>query len=313
VNIDFAKMENMHFKDLFSFSGRERKGIFVLLIILAVLIILRANMHFIISSENASIDPHFISEVEDFLRSDNYENPKIEGSSTEKMNSKSVPSESSPPQLFYFDPNTITNDEWKKLGISDFQLKVINNYKQSGGKFFRKEDVKKIYGLDEKTYARLEKYIKIERASPIIKDVAAPSEKAVPVIEINTADTFHLALLRGIGPVYARRICKYRDLLGGFSSTDQLKEVYGITDELVSLIDSTIKIDRDHIRKIDVNKAKFGELIRHPYLSEYQTKAIVQYRQFKDGIDDLQELLANNILDEKTYFRMQPYLEVREE
>ncbi|MEF8809548.1 MAG: helix-hairpin-helix domain-containing protein [Bacteroidales bacterium] len=303
----------MHFKDLFSFSGRERKGIFVLLIMLAVLIILRANMHFIISSENASIDPHFISEVEDFLRSDNYENPKIEVSSTEKMGKKTAPSESPPPQLFHFDPNTITNDEWKKLGISDFQLKVINNYKQSGGKFFRKEDVKKIYGLDEKTYARLEKYIKIERASPIIKDVAAPSEKAVPVIEINTADTFRLALLRGIGPVYARRICKYRDLLGGFSSTDQLKEVYGITDELVSLIDSTIKIDRDHIRKIDVNKAKFGELIRHPYLNEYQTKAIVQYRQFKDGIDDLQELLANNILDEKTYFRMQPYLEVREE
>ncbi|MGM0530396.1 MAG: helix-hairpin-helix domain-containing protein [Bacteroidota bacterium] len=306
-------MENMHFKDLFSFSGRERKGIFVLLIILILLIVLRTHMHLLFPRENKSMDPYFISEVENFLRSGSSESPKAEVSPIRKIDKESARSESTPSQLFYFDPNTINNREWKKLGISDGQLKVINNFKQSGGKFFKKEDVKKIYGMDENTYARLEKYIKIKQPSPETKEIDETSKKDLPVIEINTADTFHLTLLRGIGPTYARRICKYRDLLGGFSSKEQLKEVYGITEELVSLIDSTINIDREQIRTIDVNKAKFGELIRHPYLNEFQTKAIIQYRQFKERINDLRELVSNNILDEKTYFRMEPYLEVSEE
>jgi len=302
----------MHFRDLFSFSRREKRGIFTLLVILVLLIFFRANLHLFFPREDTTMDHSFISEAEAFMQSGNSENQEKSVPSVEnyRVGSKA---ENTPHSLFYFDPNTITDKEWKNLGISEGQLKVINNYKRSGGKFFEKEDLKKIYVINEETYARLEKYIKIERKSPEPGKKTETSKEAIPVIEINSADTFRLAMLRGIGPAYARRICKYRDLLGGFSSKNQLKEVYGITDELVSLIDSTIRVDKQKIRKIDVNKAKFAELIRHPYLNEYQTKAIVSYRQFKRRINDLQELVTNNILDEETYIRMKPYLQIGNE
>jgi DNA uptake protein ComE-like DNA-binding protein len=186
---------------------------------------------------------------------------------------------------------------------------VINNYTQSGGRFFKKEDLRKIYGLDAQTYSRLEKYIKIENRTSGKVENSAPAREALPVIELNTADTFRLALLRGIGPVYARRICKYRDLLGGFVSKKQLEEVYGITEDLVSINDTILSIDREEINKIDVNKAKFVDLIRHPYLNEYQTRAILQYRKYRKRINDLSELVSNNILDKETYQLMKPYLE----
>lgn len=305
-------MDNMHFKDLFSFSRREKRGIFTLLVILILLIFFRANLHLFFPREDTTIDRKFISEVEAFLQSGNSENREKTVPSA-KYNREDSKAKNTLRSLFYFDPNTITDKEWKNLGISEGQLKVINNYKRSGGKFFEKEDLKKIYVINEETYSQLEKYIKIERKSPEPEKKTETSKEAIPVIEINTADTFRLAMLRGIGPAYARRICKYRDLLGGFSSKNQLKEVYGISDELVSLIDSTIRVDKQKIRKIDVNKAKFAELIRHPYLNEYQTKAIVSYRQFKRRINDLQELVSNNILDEETYIRMRPYLKIGDE
>ena len=47
-------------------------------------------------------------------------------------------------------------------------------------------------------------------------------------IELNAADTADLERVRGIGPVFARRIVKFRALIGGFSRKDQLLEVYGI-------------------------------------------------------------------------------------
>ena len=305
-------MDNMHFKDLFSFTKREKRGIYTLLVILIMLIFLRVNVKLFFPHDNKSIDKEFINEVEEFLQSGSSKNKQttVSSSNIQKVGMQSNNPASS---LFYFDPNTISDEEWKKLGISEGQLRVINNYKRSGGKFFRKEDLKKIYSIDEKTYSRLESYITIERKSPETKNVTELSkEEVMPVIEINSADTFRLTLLKGIGPTFARRICKYRDLLGGFSSKEQLEEVYGITDELISLNDSTIIIDRKKIRKIDLNEAKFAELIRHPYLNEYQTKAIVQYRQFKKRIHDLRELVSNNILDEETYIRLKPYLSVND-
>ena len=310
-------MSNMHFRDLFSFSRRERRGIIALLVIIILLVVFRANVHFLFPPANEKIDIEFLAEVEEFLRSENKESQNKEIASErgiyEEVTREKAVSKPAYGQLFYFDPNTVPDSGWKQLGINEQQLKVINNYRKSGGRFFKKEDLRKIYGMDEQTYTRLEKYIQIKRRSSERERFTNSSKEVVPIIELNTADTFRITLLRGIGPVYARRICKYRDLLGGFVSKEQLKEVYGITEELVLLNDSVISIDKEEIRKIDINKADFIDLVRHPYLNEYQTKAIIQYRKFREQIDDLGELVSNNILDEETYQLMKPYLKASAE
>ena len=305
-------MDDMHFRDLFSFSRRERRGIIALLVIIILLIAIRANIHLILPSPGENVDTEFFVEVEKFLQSGNTETPDEriapDFEISKQITEEKTPSKPATKQLFYFDPNTLNDSGWKQLGISDRQLKVINNYRQSGGRFFRKEDLRKIYGLDDQTYSRLEKYIRIDNRTGEKVENSAPAKEELQVIELNTADTFRLTLLRGIGPVYARRICKYRDLLGGFVSKKQLKEVYGITEDLVSINDTIISIDREEINKIDVNKAKFADLIRHPYLNEYQTRAIIQYREYRKRINDLSELVSNNILDKETYQLMKPYL-----
>lgn len=50
-------------------------------------------------------------------------------------------------------------------------------------------------------------------------------------VELNSADTTELKRLRGIGSVLSVRIVKYRNKLGGFSSVEDLKNVYGLSDE----------------------------------------------------------------------------------
>ncbi|MBR2261187.1 MAG: helix-hairpin-helix domain-containing protein [Paludibacteraceae bacterium] len=50
-------------------------------------------------------------------------------------------------------------------------------------------------------------------------------------VELNSADTTELKRLRGIGSVLSARIVKYRNKLGGFSSVEDLKNVYGLSDE----------------------------------------------------------------------------------
>lgn len=127
-------------------------------------------------------------------------------------------------------------------------------------------------------------------------------------IDINRADSLHLLPLPGIGPVYAGRIIKYRNLLGGFVSVVQLGEVYGIPGETVDLIKDLIQFDTSVIRKIPLNDATFRELLKHPYLEYEDVKAIVNYREFEGTIQSFQELLDNFILQDSLLIRVSPYL-----
>ena len=45
------------------------------------------------------------------------------------------------------------------------------------------------------------------------------------VIELNSADSTALVSIRDIGPYYANKILRYREQLGGFHATRQLKEI----------------------------------------------------------------------------------------
>ena len=300
-------MNKFHFKYLFVFSKSERRGVFTLLVIILLLVLVRVKFDIFFPDQKEPVDSEFVNEVDSFLNSYRANNLRHE---VQKEGVTANQFVSPRFQLFDFDPNKISPQGWRRLGLNDKQTETILNYKKSGGRFYKKEDLKKIYGIGNKTYSRLKEYIKIEDETPAVKDKLTATKELIPKIEINSADTFRLISLKGIGPVYARRICKYRDLLGGFYSEDQLKEVYGITDAILALNDSSIIIDSSHVRQIDINEAGFTTLIRHPYLNEYQTKAIMNYRQFKGGIEELEELLLNNILSEDAFNRIKPYIVV---
>lgn len=128
------------------------------------------------------------------------------------------------------------------------------------------------------------------------------------VFDLNTADTLDLQQLYGIGPVFARRIVKYRTLLGGFCHKEQLKEVYGFTPELYAQVESHLTLSSSHPTQININTATLDDLKRHPYLNYYQAKAIVLYRQKGGRFETPHDLLKINLIDQETYQKIQPYI-----
>src|SRR5262249_54984708 len=64
-------------------------------------------------------------------------------------------------ELFYFDPNVLSFEGWRKLGIREKTASTIQNYLHKGGHFYKAEDLKKIYGVHADEYTRLEPYIRI--------------------------------------------------------------------------------------------------------------------------------------------------------
>lgn len=130
--------------------------------------------------------------------------------------------------------------------------------------------------------------------SPMYKPYTKRTEREV-MLELNSADTLQLQELRGIGPGFARRIVKYREKLGGYYAKEQLMEIYGFTEELYGKVAPHITVDASKIRRLDVNAHGIAELKLHPYISFYEAKAIVEYRNTKpskriDSIDELADL-----------------------
>ena len=116
-------------------------------------------------------------------------------------------------ESFPFNPNTVSVEDLQRLGFSRKQAQVIENYRLKGGRFPRKKDFAKSFVVSDSVYARLEPYIDI------------------PLIDLNQADSAQLLALPGIGPYFAGKIVLYREKIKGYTSVDQLLEIYRFDQE----------------------------------------------------------------------------------
>ena len=210
-------------------------------------------------------------------------------------------------KLFNFDPNHLPDETWKKLGLSDKQIRIIKKYESKGGKFYKSEDLKKIYSISEKQYLSLAPYINIPGKKPQFVNRIS-EKKAELIIEINTADSLELIKLKGIGPAFVKRIINYRNLLGGFINKNQLLEVYGFDKEKLGLIVAQITLDSSKIMKININTCSLNELKKHPYIKFNIANAIVNYRKKHGNYLNLYDIKNSDIINQEVYLKILPYL-----
>ena len=242
--------------------------------------------------------------------------------------------------LFSFNPNTVTSEELDSLDLPENIKRNILNYRNAGGKFFKPEQVRKIYGMNDSIFNVIEEYIVISLESDnlnqgrnktreqisddsdqfkqvqkaeteISKESASFIQSVFTPIELNNADSADLVKLNGIGPVYAKRILKYRDLLGGFYSVSQLLEVYNFPEETFQKIENNILVDTLLLKKIRLNFAEYPDLIRHPYLNKKQVGALLNFREKNGSFHALEQLLSNGLIDNDTFSKLRPYLTCR--
>lgn len=181
-----------------------------------------------------------------------------------------------------FDPNTVDSMALYDMGLSRGVVRSIVNYRSRGGRYRSKLDLKKIYALDEATYAKLEPHILLPDSVVVGQDRPKWQKKeAALVVDINTATMADFEALPGIGAGWAGRIIKYRHNLGGFVRVEQIAEVYNFPDSLYQLIKPQLWVSETspRVERLNLNTATYEELTKHPYLSGYQARAILRERE----------------------------------
>lgn len=231
--------------------------------------------------------------------------------------------------LFPFDPNKLTIEKWQELGLSKKTATIIQHYRNAGGHFYKKEDLKKIYGLADSTYRKLAPYIRIEQSEKQLfssKKTAhekgftpnstylpekKPHERKRFVLDINTADSASWSRLYGIGPVLSARIVRYRNALGGFFSIAQIAEVYGLPDSTFQRIKKQLNISPVSLKKLNINTASVEMMKSHPYINSRLASAIKAFRDMHGTFDSLPELKALQLVNDQIYRKLVPYLSVK--
>ena len=222
-----------------------------------------------------------------------------------------------------FDPNTADSTTLVHLGLKPWQASNMLKYRAKGGRYREAEDLKRLYGMTDSMYLALLPYVVIDtlaidrwRDSVRMAADSVPryvSHKRDTILNLRTADTTELKMIKGIGSYRAKQIIRYREQLGGFVSVEQLREVKALQPLLKDSLstDSLLShffIDSVRVVPLKVNSMRVEQLQRHPYLSFEQARAIYELRRRKIQLKHLDQLRTLDCLTEQDIQRLRPYL-----
>ncbi len=132
--------------------------------------------------------------------------------------------------------------------------------------------------------------------------------KITSLIDINTADTTELMTLPKMTSYCASMIVRYRKKLGGYYTTAQLKEVWGMDSSIYNAVIDKVWSDSRYVHRLNINTADIKQLGYHPYIKYYLAKAIVNYREQHGPYAGLMDLHQMAAFDSATLTKIMPYL-----
>jgi DNA uptake protein ComE-like DNA-binding protein len=196
--------------------------------------------------------------------------------------------------VFYFGRNAASVNDWPRLGVREKTANTIQKYISKGGKFYKPEDIKKIWGLSESDAARLiperigKESWSFDQSKNSEKDYV--NKYSIQSVDINVADTSQYISLPGIGSKLSKRIIAFREKLGGFYSIDQVGETYLLPDFTFQKIKKYLVLNSKAIKKLNITSASVDELKSHPYIRYNMANVIFQYRKQHGNFNSVEEI-----------------------
>ena len=201
-----------------------------------------------------------------------------------------------PDTLFRFDPNTVTYDELRLLGLDKRTAVGIIKYRTAGKVFGIAEEFALCYGISDSIFLRLRPYIVIGEAfatkPKVHHDSTAYTNKTKSRFSPRPFEKFHIdtvgvEYLRHIGfsTRQAEALIRYRERGKGIFSMNELRDCFAVSEDMAdSLSHFVILSVRDpHEGLVEINSADSATLRRVRGIGAVTVVAVMQYRKFLGG------------------------------
>jgi DNA uptake protein ComE-like DNA-binding protein len=239
-------------KSYFLFTSKEQKGIVVLGCILSLSLVL----HYLLPATSSNAD--------------RFSNAK-----------------NKPKALFYFDPNLLDSLQGYQLGLSRKQMTILYHYREKGGRFKKKEDLLKWYGLSETQANTLLPWVRIQTMDATNYNKqnrhASWGKDAFEKIDINTSNAADWIRITGLPSYKVNRILRYQKWTGGFTGIHAIKKVYGITAFDFEMIRPYLKYQPNRSKKMAYQTMRFEDWMALGIFDERTVWTILKLRKEKQG------------------------------
>lgn len=306
---------NTQIKKFFRLNKSEQRGIILLVVLIFIVVIINMLLPYFVESKSKGNLIKYNDSIELFISE---QKPLADSAHIAFMqNSGDIDMALAMQKIkpFKFNPNKLPSEIWKKMGFTKKQIRNIKNYEAKGGKFNRKEDVKKMYSISDVEYEIIEPFIVIPSSYKSDNGRVVKKKRTVKItyksVEVNSAQAPEFISSLGITTWLAKRIVSYGNVLGGYYNKNQLKEVYGLDDSIFNIIEKYINIDTTLIKKIDINNIDFKNLLRHPYFDYNTTKLTLTTRKKVGSFSSISQLGLIDGISDSTVNKVRPYLYFR--
>lgn len=267
-------------KSYFKFSTGQRTGVFLLFFIIIVLQFL-----------------YFLSGTSVFIK----KNPEKQKwlSLQSQIDSMKEKKRMYVPKTYPFNPNFITDYKGYKLGMSVSEIDRLLAFRKQNKYVNSAEEFQEVTRISDSLLHAISPFFKFPdwvknkkqfEGNKNFPHTVYPKKEKIVVIDINQATQEDLMKVYGVGEVISLRILKYKESLGGFVSMEQMKEIWGLSPEVIEKINTHFKVSTiPNLKKININNASLKELSQFPYFNYQLARQIVTFRSmngdFKNGSD----------------------------
>jgi len=240
------------------------------------------------------------------------------------------------------DVNVVGAEELKALrGIGEVLSERICRYREAIGGFDSVGQVRKVYGLREETFGHIARYLfvaegtlegfrrRVEEGKRVegegrrsLGDGAdgrgvegrkkegkwKKKGKDVGVLDLNRADSAALVRVPGIGAKLSARIVRCREAMGYYYAVEQLREVYGLSEENYERMKPYLKVGAyEAPPKRILNQSLVRELAGFVFVDWKEDKAIVRERKRLGAFNNWDEVARLEEVDDLMLKQLQVY------
>lgn len=273
---------NSFFQTFFSFSAGQKRGLFLLFFII---LFLQVVYHFVDFREK-----YDINKQQNWLALQH----EIDSLKTEQP--------SSTYQIYPFNPNFITDFKGYKLGMKSHEIQKLLSFRKTGKYVNSAQEFQSVTGVSDSLLQKMAPYFKFpdwvtNPSKSEFKDYKNwkeyPKKEPLKVKDINEATKEDLMAIYGIGDAISERILNQKAAFGGFVSMEQMKDIWGLSPEVINNLNTNFKItSTTSVKKININTASIKELGTFPYFKFPISKNIVIYRSMNGtlNVEDLTKI-----------------------
>ena len=263
------------------FTKQQRSGIFLFLVLIVTLQVIYYFVDF--SSKTYVLNDDQMKEIQ--LELDALKALKLENDQA---------------KIFPFNPNYISDYKGYTLGMSAMEVDRLHAFRKQNKWVNSATEFQLVTKVSDSLLAEISPYFKfpdwVSNPKPISarrswSSAANTLRTFEQKIDLNKATALQLQNVNGIGEKLSDRIIKYRNRINGFHADVELKEVYGLSPEVVlRVLDMfTVKSPRP-ISKININTASIDQLVTIKYIDYEIAHDIIEQRTLHGGMLKIEDL-----------------------